>query len=118
MEFGHSEGTFTLKNFLVYLVKVPSELRNSQRAARESHFVFCHVWPRCKPPNVTTPKFFFRAFSMDHYALENQPDQAGLVWHLTLINSILLLLLVTFNNSGNGTDCSVNVCMGWEQKKS
>ena len=59
MEFGHSEGTFTLKKILVYLVNVPSELQNSQRAARESHFVFCHVWPRCKPPNVTTPKFFF-----------------------------------------------------------
>ena len=88
MEFGHSEGTFTLKKILVYLVKVPSELRNSQRGARESHFVFCHVWPWCKPPNVTTPKFFFRAFSMDHYALENQPDQAGLVWHLTLMDTL------------------------------
>ena len=39
MEFGHSEGTFTLKKFLVYFVKVPSELRNSQRGARESRFV-------------------------------------------------------------------------------
>ena len=39
MEFGHSEGTFTLKKILVYLVKVPSELRNSQRGVRESRFV-------------------------------------------------------------------------------
>ena len=39
MEFGHSEGTFTLKKILVYLVKVPSELQNSQRGARESRFV-------------------------------------------------------------------------------
>ena len=39
MEFGHSEGTFTLKKILVYLVKVPSELRNTQRGARESRFV-------------------------------------------------------------------------------
>ena len=39
MEFGHSEGTFTLKKFLVYLVKLPSELGNSQPGARESRFV-------------------------------------------------------------------------------
>ena len=39
MEFGHSEGTFTLKKFLVYLFKMPSELRNSQPGARESRFV-------------------------------------------------------------------------------
>ena len=39
MEYGHSEGTFTLKTFLVYLVKVPSELQNSQRGSRESRFV-------------------------------------------------------------------------------
>ena len=39
MEFGHSEGTFTLENFSVYSVKMPSELRNSQRGARESRFV-------------------------------------------------------------------------------
>ena len=39
IEFGHSEGTFTLKKFLVYLVKVPSELQNSQRGAREGSFV-------------------------------------------------------------------------------
>ena len=39
MEFGHSEGTFTIKKILVYLVKVPSELQNSQRGARESSFV-------------------------------------------------------------------------------
>ena len=64
MEFGHSEGTFTLKKILVYLVKKPSELRNSQRGARESYFVFCHVWPWCKPPNVTTPQFFFFGHSL------------------------------------------------------
>ena len=39
MEFGHSEGTFTLKKILVSIVKVPSELQNSQRGARESRFV-------------------------------------------------------------------------------
>ena len=39
MEFGHSEDTFTLKKFLVYFVKLPSELRNSQPGARESRFV-------------------------------------------------------------------------------
>ena len=39
MEFGHSEGTFTLKNFLVYLVKVPSELRNCRNLTRQSRFV-------------------------------------------------------------------------------
>ena len=39
MEFGYSEGTFTLKFFLVYLFKTSSELRNSQRGARESRFV-------------------------------------------------------------------------------
>ena len=95
MEFGHSEGTFTLKKILVYLIKVPSELRKTQRGARESHFVFCHVWPRGRPPNVTTPKFFFRAFSMDHYALENQPDQAGLVWHLTLVYIRLAVISIS-----------------------
>ena len=39
MEFGHSEGTFTQKKFLVSIVKVPSELRNSQNLTRESRFV-------------------------------------------------------------------------------
>ena len=39
MEFGHSEGTFTLKKFLVYLVKVPSELQNCQNLTRQSRFV-------------------------------------------------------------------------------
>ena len=39
MEFGHSEGTFTLKNFLVYLVKEPSELQNCQNLTRQSRFV-------------------------------------------------------------------------------
>ena len=39
MEFGHSEGTFTLKKFLVYLVKLPSELQNCQNLTRQSRFV-------------------------------------------------------------------------------
>ena len=60
MEFGHSEGTFTLKKILVYFVKVPSELRNSQRGARESSFV---VWTRLAPGaskvNNRPPKKFF-----------------------------------------------------------
>ena len=30
---------------------------------------------------------------MDHYALENQPDQAGLVWHLTLMYIVCWTLL-------------------------
>ena len=39
MDFGHSEGTFTLRKFLVYFVKVPSELRNSQNLTRQGRFV-------------------------------------------------------------------------------
>ena len=39
MEFGHSEGTFKLKNFLVYLVKLPSELQNCQNWTRQGRFV-------------------------------------------------------------------------------
>ena len=39
MEFGHSEGTFTQKKFLVYLVKVPLELRNCRNLTRQSRFV-------------------------------------------------------------------------------
>ena len=39
MEFGHSEGTFTLKKFLVYLVKLPSELQNCQNLTRQSRLV-------------------------------------------------------------------------------
>ena len=39
LEFGHSEGTFKLKNILVSKVKVPSELRNFQCGVRESRFV-------------------------------------------------------------------------------
>ena len=39
MDFGHSEGTVTLKNFLVHIVKLPSELQNSQNLTHESRFV-------------------------------------------------------------------------------
>ena len=39
MEFGHSEGTFTLKQFLVYFVKVPSELQDCQNWTRQGRFV-------------------------------------------------------------------------------
>ena len=39
MEFGRSEGTFKLRKFLVYLVKLPSELQISQNLTRESRFV-------------------------------------------------------------------------------
>ena len=38
MEFGYSEGTFELKK-LVYIVKVPSELQNSENLTRQSRFV-------------------------------------------------------------------------------
>ena len=39
MDFGHSEGIFTLRKFLVYLVKLPSELQNCQNLTRQSRFV-------------------------------------------------------------------------------
>ena len=59
MEFGHSEGTFTLKKILVYLVKVPSELQNSQRGARESHFVVGARLALVQTSQCDNPQFFF-----------------------------------------------------------
>ena len=49
MDFGHSEGTFTQRKFLFYLVKLPSELQISQNLTRESRFV---VYSRARERKV------------------------------------------------------------------
>ena len=67
MEFGHSEGTFTLKKFLVYLVKMPSELQNSQNLTRESRFVVStHLAPVASGTyNKPQKKFFGHSFGIN-----------------------------------------------------
>ena len=44
IEFGHSEGTFTIEKIWGPLIRVPSELPNCQRGVRESHFVIFVMW--------------------------------------------------------------------------
>ena len=64
MEFGHSEGTFTLKKILVYLVKVPSELQNSQRGVRESRFVVGARLALVQTSQCDNPQIFFFGHSL------------------------------------------------------
>ena len=86
MEFGHSEGTFTLKNFWVSIVKVPSELQNSQNLTRDSRFVIAtHLAPVASGTNNKPQIFFFGAFIWDQYGMENPPGRACCIQHLTLI---------------------------------
>ena len=90
MEFGHSEGFFTLKKFLVYFVKVPSELRNSQRGARESRFVFWTRLAAGESNQCDNPQFFFSAIHFGPKRLGKAvcPGRLGLALHPTGYSSI------------------------------